>query len=61
MLGIREDNVSIMNLRMRMFHDANAPLADGLQRREFLSQTDDALGPEPSETDQFNIYSSFIK
>ena len=26
-----------MNFRMRMFHDANAPLADGLRRKELLS------------------------
>ena len=37
MLGTREANAGIMNFRMRMFHDANAPLADGLRRKELLS------------------------
>ena len=41
MLGIKEANVDIMNLRMRMFHDANAPLADGLRKRELLSMSDE--------------------
>jgi ADP-ribosylglycohydrolase len=36
-LGTREANAGIMNFRMRMFHDANAPLADGLRRKELLS------------------------
>jgi ADP-ribosylglycohydrolase len=35
--GTREANAGIMNFRMRMFHDANAPLADGLRRKELLS------------------------
>ena len=30
-----------MNFRMRMFHDANAPLADGLRRKELLSMSDE--------------------
>ena len=41
MLGIKEANADIMNLRMRMFHDANAPLADGLRKRELLSMSDE--------------------
>ena len=40
-LVIKEANVGIMNLRMRMFHDANAPLADGLRRKELLSMSDE--------------------
>ena len=37
MLGIREGDVGEMNLRMRMFYDANAPLADGFRKKELLS------------------------
>ena len=40
-LVLKEANVGIMNLRMRMFHDANAPLADGLRRKELLSMSDE--------------------
>lgn len=41
MLGIREDNIGTMNFRMKLFHDANAPLADGMRRVELLSMSDD--------------------
>lgn len=30
-----------MNFRMKLFHDANAPLADGMRRVELLSMSDD--------------------